>query len=187
MNIYRSVLLTTLFVLAACGASDTGAPAATVVSGAQPTRPPVAPTSTPAPAPAPATAVPIPPVEVATAQIGQPVVVGEGVAVPAITTGPQQSPTPLRGPRIITLTDNQQNLLLAVNDTFVLQLDEAMEWNISADDPQIVVPVDGKPRTYIAKTRGQTSITAVGEPLCRNAQPACMMPSMLFRLVLIVK
>jgi hypothetical protein len=121
---------------------------------------------------------------VATAEAG--VVDGGSIA-------PVATPTPIRGGRTITLADNQQTLELAVGETFALRLGEQFSWEVQAPQGDVLVPAAGGPLEpgeqglYRAQSPGQVELIATGDPECAKSEPACMMPSMLFRLVVVVR
>lgn len=103
-----------------------------------------------------------------------------GVCAAAPTTTPEG--------RIITLADDGQTITLQVNETFLLQLGEGYDWNITIDDQTIirsvvnVLVVKGAQGIYMAHKEGRSSLTAFGEPVCRRVQPACGAPSREFRI-----
>jgi hypothetical protein len=96
-------------------------------------------------------------------------------------------------PRTVTLTDSGQTLQLQVGDRFLLDLDAGLNWDVTVDDPTVVsLAVDagvpgGAQGFYEARQTGQTMLTAVGDPQCRQAQPPCGAPSRLFRLTIAVQ
>jgi hypothetical protein len=106
--------------------------------------------------------------------------------------GSQVTPTALKGPVTITIQDNQQTLALTVGQIFTLDLGAVFTWDIQIGDPQIIARVadpnatDGAPQRYRALAPGQTELRATGDPRCRRAQPACMLPSIVFHLTIIV-
>jgi len=93
---------------------------------------------------------------------------------------------------LITVKDNQQTLALTVGQIFTLDLGAVFTWDIQIGDPQIIARVadpnatDGAPQRYRALAPGQTELRATGDPRCRRAQPACMLPSIVFHLTIIV-
>jgi hypothetical protein len=94
--------------------------------------------------------------------------------------------------KIITLADNGETITLKVNDTFLLKLGDGYDWNITVDDQTVVsrvvnvLVVRGAQGIYIAHRPGSARLTAVGSPECLKQQPPCAMPSILFKLNVIV-
>lgn len=99
----------------------------------------------------------------------------------------------MKGPVTITVKDNQQTLALTEGEIFTLDLGALLTWEVQIGDQQIIARVpdpnatDGAPQRYRALAPGQTELRATGDPRCRRAQPACMMPSISFHLTIIVK
>jgi hypothetical protein len=96
------------------------------------------------------------------------------------------------GGKIVTLADDGQTITLQVNETFLLKLGEEYDWNITIDDQTIVsrVPnvlvVRGAQGLYRAHKEGSSTLTAIGDPICRRAQPPCGAPSREFRINIVV-
>ena len=95
-------------------------------------------------------------------------------------------------PEVVTLADDGQTITLQVNETFLLKLGEEYDWNITIDDQTIVsrVPnvlvVRGAQGLYRAHKEGSSTLTAIGDPICRKAQPPCGAPSREFRINMVV-
>ncbi|VVB87762.1 Uncharacterised protein [uncultured archaeon] len=93
----------------------------------------------------------------------------------------------------VTLADNGRTITLNVNETFLLKLGENFDWNITIDDPAIfsrvvnVLVVRGAQGIYIAHKPGSATLTAVGSPECLKSKPPCGMPSILFRVNVVVQ
>ena len=104
-----------------------------------------------------------------------------GVAgvVAAPPAGPAKPP--------ITLADNGRTIDLAVGDRVLLQLGDAYIWTVQIADPAVlsrvvnITVVNGAQGVYEAKQPGTTTLTAAGDPACRQVQPPCAQPSRLFR------
>ncbi|MCX9025394.1 MAG: hypothetical protein OIN85_04775 [Candidatus Methanoperedens sp.] len=94
--------------------------------------------------------------------------------------------------KTITLDDDQKTINLQVDETFLLNLGEGYDWNISIDDQAVisrevnVMVIRGAQGIYRAHKPGSATLTAVGDPLCRKSVPACGAPSRLFRLNVVV-
>jgi hypothetical protein len=94
--------------------------------------------------------------------------------------------------KTITLDDDNKTITLQVDETFLLQLGEGYDWNISIDDQAVisrevnVMVIRGAQGIYRAHKPGSATLTAVGDPACRESVPPCAAPSRLFRLYVIV-
>jgi hypothetical protein len=121
-----------------------------------------------------------------------------GVGVPQATTsappenaGPTLPPSPPSGPITITINDNQRTFQFAVGETFTLDLGGDFDWQLQVGDERIITRVDtgvaAGQGVYKALATGRTELTAAGDPVCRRATPACMMPSVLFQITLVVR
>jgi hypothetical protein len=94
--------------------------------------------------------------------------------------------------RAVMLADSGQTITLAAGGSFSLSLGGSYDWQVQiADqtivsrDPNIPAPADSQ-GTYVARRAGQTTLTAVGEPLCRKVQPPCGAPTIQFRAQIVV-
>lgn len=91
-------------------------------------------------------------------------------------------------PKIITLDNNGQQISLHPAETVLLKLGEVYQWNINIDDQTVInrIPniavIRGAQGIYQARQAGKATLTADGDPLCRQARPACGMPSIQFTL-----
>jgi hypothetical protein len=92
----------------------------------------------------------------------------------------------------ITNAANGTTINLAVGTQALLALDTNHDWMATVEDPTVLMPVVGAAvpvgaqALYVARTPGQTTLTAVGEPLCRKAQPPCGAPTIMFRALIVV-
>ena len=92
----------------------------------------------------------------------------------------------------ITLEDNGRTITLNVNETFLLNLGEGYDWDITIDDQTIfsrvvnVLVVRGAQGIYVAHRPGNATLTAVGSPECLKSQPPCGRPSILFKVFVVV-
>ena len=94
----------------------------------------------------------------------------------------------------ITLADNGKTFTLHPGDSFLLNLGmDTFDWTVNIDNPNVlsrvkgVMVIRGAQGIYEANSLGQASLTAMGNPLCRNSVPACEMPSIMFRITVIVQ
>jgi hypothetical protein len=94
----------------------------------------------------------------------------------------------------ITLSDNGKTFLVHPGDSFLLNLGmDTFDWTVTIDNQNVisrernVMPIRGAQGVYQAAATGQAVLSAEGDPLCRNSTPACMMPSLIFRVTVIVQ
>lgn len=93
----------------------------------------------------------------------------------------------LAAPPPITLADNGRVIDLALGDQVLLALGEDYVWTVRVADTDVlgrvvnVTVIQGTQGVYEARRTGQTTLEATGDPPCRQAQPACARPSLLFR------
>lgn len=105
---------------------------------------------------------------------------------------PAQTQTPPAVAKVVTLADNQTNILLNAGDTFLLQLGGIYNWTITAVDPAVVSRVSvsapgGSQGVYRANKIGGTDLTAVGDPVCRSVTPPCAIASISFNAHIMVR
>jgi hypothetical protein len=112
-------------------------------------------------------------------------------ATPALATS-TATPGSSGSAKVVTLADDGQTIELATGSTFLLQLGETWNWTVTIADPTVVhrlvniAVIRGAQGVYVAAKSGQTTLTAVGDPFCRSAQPPCAMPSRVFRATIVV-
>ncbi len=88
----------------------------------------------------------------------------------------------------ITLDNNNKLITLHVNETFLLKLGEGYQWTINLDNQNVIsrIPyisvIRGAQGIYLAHQPGTATLTATGDPDCRQSKPACAIPSILFTL-----
>ena len=105
---------------------------------------------------------------------------------------PESTVTP-GSERTVTLADNGTTITLQAGDHFVLKLGEIYNWEVVSSDPAVVsrvmniMAVRGSQGIYTAHKAGQVDLTAQGDPLCRASKPACMLPSIAFKVSIVVK
>lgn len=91
----------------------------------------------------------------------------------------------------ITLDDNGRIFTYAVGDTFTLDLGAGIyDWEIPMDELTIFSFKAGKgdvQGTLEALKAGTVVLTAIGNPKCLQSNPPCLMPTVLFRVTLIVE
>jgi len=93
----------------------------------------------------------------------------------------------------VTLTEDGHTLTLHVGQSFLLKLGEGYDWNVTVNDQTIVsrkvnvLTVRGAQGIYDAHKAGATTLTATGDPVCRNTNPPCEQPSREFHLTIVVQ
>lgn len=104
------------------------------------------------------------------------------------------TPQPPWGGNLITLADNGSTYWMHPGQHFLLELGaDAFQWSVSIDNPDVLRQVPslvltrGTLGVYEALHPGQAHLTAVGDPFCRDSQPPCMAPSVIFRLTVAVQ
>jgi hypothetical protein len=109
-----------------------------------------------------------------------------------IHPGPSATPPPAES-QTITLDDQGKTITLAVGDSFLLKLGEAYNWDVSISDQAVlsrvigIAVIRGAQGVYAAHLTGTVTLSATGDPQCRQSQPACAMPSLLFTITVMVK
>ncbi len=101
---------------------------------------------------------------------------------------------PLSTTRNVTPADKDQTLTFQVGQSFLLFLGDNYTWNVTADNPAVIsrVPdvfaVPGSQGVFEAHQPGHTTLTAIGEPACRQEQiPCAAPPSMSFSVQIVVQ
>ena len=93
----------------------------------------------------------------------------------------------------MTLADNGTSVRLYVGQTFLLNLGDQYDWTVNVTDPSIlsrrvnITVIRGAQGVYDALKAGTTTLSATGDPLCRQSKPACAMPSMAFEVTVVVE
>jgi hypothetical protein len=87
---------------------------------------------------------------------------------------------------VLTSADNGANISAAIGDSITLKLDPSLSWEVSLDNPAIVFRpplalIAGVQAVYEIVAPGQATISATGlPPACRNANPPCSAPAVLW-------
>lgn len=106
--------------------------------------------------------------------------------------GQVAAPTAGGGP-VITLADQGQTVHLTVGQSFLLKLGADYTWNIAVSDGKVISQVPNVPLVYgaqgiyVADAAGTATLTAAGDPVCRQVTPACSTPSIQFSVTVVVK
>ena len=94
--------------------------------------------------------------------------------------------------KTITLDDQGETIQLVVGERFLLNLGEGYTWDVGISDETVVsrvrniTVIRGAQGVYEALQPGTTTLSAVGDPACRQSKPPCGMPSTLFTVTLVV-
>lgn len=114
------------------------------------------------------------------------------VQPPAATATPT-TPQPPSQTRSVTLADNGQTIQLHTGERFLLNIGPGYIWTVNVADSSIisrvvnVLVIQGAQGIYEAKQPGTTTLTATGDPPCRQANPPCGVPSRIFRVQITVR
>ncbi len=109
-----------------------------------------------------------------------------------VPPAPTTSPAPA-GSLSVTLDDQGKTLSMAVGDSFLLNLGDVYNWDVSISDQAVlsrvigITVIRGAQGIYQAHQAGTVTLTASGDPQCQQSQPPCAMPSMLFSVTIVVK
>jgi len=113
---------------------------------------------------------------------------------PAVPTGGVDSNPQAVPANGITLADNGKTFLVHPGESFLLNLGmDSYDWTVNIDDQNVisreknVMAIRGAQGVYQAASPGQAVLSAVGDPLCRKLKPACMAPSIMFTVTVIVQ
>ena len=94
----------------------------------------------------------------------------------------------------VTLSDNGKTFAMHVGESFLLKLGmDIYDWTVEVDNQNVihremnVMVIRGAQGIYIAQNPGTAILSASGNPLCQQSKPPCMLPSILFRINVIVK
>lgn len=94
----------------------------------------------------------------------------------------------------IVLEDNGRTFTYHVGDSFLLNLGaDVYEWEVTIGDQNIVAMkigvtvIQGAQGIFDALAPGSTTLTAVGSPQCLKSTPPCKIPTILFKVTLVVQ
>lgn len=88
----------------------------------------------------------------------------------------------------VTLDNEGETITLRQGERFLLKLGEEYVWTVAVADQSVlsrvvnVTVVRGAQGLYEARGMGTTTLTATGDPVCRQSQPPCAMPSRVFQI-----
>ena len=93
----------------------------------------------------------------------------------------------------IVFEDNGKTFHYHVGDSFLLNLgSDVYDWTVTVDNQDVValkvgvMVIKGAQGLFDALSPGNATLTAVGDPLCRKSTPRCGMPTILFKVTLVV-
>ncbi len=98
-----------------------------------------------------------------------------------------------QGPITVTLDNQGGTIALSLGETFLLQLGDTYTWDIAISDQTVIsrvkniAVIKGAQGVYESLKMGTVTLTATGDPLCRQSQPPCGQPSIQFQLTIVVK
>ncbi len=116
-------------------------------------------------------------------------------ALPSPLTATLTTLTPVGSEGYLLISQDQlsQPIELATGQRFTIQLDEGFTWVVQVNEPDILLSLSdlvdrpGFTASFEAVQTGQTQLKISGDPLCRQATPPCMRPSLFFSVVVRVK
>ena len=94
---------------------------------------------------------------------------------------------------IVTLDDQGKTIHMTVGDNFLLKLGEQYTWQVDISDQNVlsrvknIMVIRGAQGVYDALQPGTVTLSAMGDPQCRQSQPPCEMPSIQFMITVFVK
>jgi hypothetical protein len=103
------------------------------------------------------------------------------------------SSSPAASQQTVTLADDGKTISLRVGESFLLKLGEDYDWTPIVADQTIVsramniAVIRGAQGVYDAHKAGKTTLTATGDPVCRQATPPCEQPSRTFTIQIVVQ
>jgi len=94
----------------------------------------------------------------------------------------------------ITLADQGKTFVMYPGESFILNLGAGVyDWSVEVDNPAVLSRETNSPSMYEvqgiyrANAPGQAVLTAYGNPKCIRSTPPCLMPSLMFKITLIVQ
>lgn len=106
---------------------------------------------------------------------------------------PDSDPAYYFGGLEITLDNAGQTIPLKKGQNFLLSLGETYQWQVAVQPAEIlsrnmkITPGSGEQGLYIARAQGKATLSAVGVPMCRLAQPPCSWPDVLFQIQVLIE
>jgi hypothetical protein len=93
----------------------------------------------------------------------------------------------------ITLDNVGQTLMMKPKQGFLLKLGESFVWSVSFTRADVVTSNQkvtlepGEQGVFVARTKGKTSLVAIGKPQCLQDDPPCTRPDVMFQMDIIVE
>ncbi len=127
--------------------------------------------------------------------------VGSGTAsvggtVEPVTPGPaatSEATIPAGGGQVVTLADQGKTIHLKVGESFLLKLgSDTYNWQVNISDQNVVslvkgvMVIRGAQGLFEGRQPGTATLTATGDPQCRQSTPPCMLPSIMFQVNIVV-
>lgn len=116
-------------------------------------------------------------------------------ALPSPITATLATLTPAGSDGYLLIPQDQfsQPIELTTGQRFTIQLEEGFSWDVRVAEPSILLPLNnpvvgpGLTASFEAVQTGQSQLEISGDPLCRQATPPCMRPSLFFSVIVRVK
>lgn len=116
-------------------------------------------------------------------------------ALPSPITATLTTLTPAGSDGYLLISQDQLShpIELATGQRFRIQLDEGFTWDVRVAELGILLPLSdpavgpGFTASFEAVQAGQSQLEISGDPLCRQATPPCLRPSLFFSVVVRVK
>jgi len=108
------------------------------------------------------------------------------------TMAPPPDPTNA-GQLTVTMDDAGKTINLAVGQGFLLKLGEVYTWDLALSDQNVISRVKniavirGAQGVYTANQPGTVTLSASGDPVCRQSKPPCAMASIELEFTFVVK
>jgi len=129
------------------------------------------------------------------------VTVATGEPITAVASTPLAEITPVTptsapdtgGQKIVTRDDQGKTIEVTVGENFLLQLGDGYIWEITISDESVITRaknisvIKDAQGVYDVLQAGTATLTAVGEPGCRQSQPPCSIPTVLFTVTIVAK
>lgn len=118
---------------------------------------------------------------------------------PTATRTPTATPTKnfdldyYYGGQTVTMDDVGRILPLRLGESFSLYLGSGYTWQVVSQPEYLIsqnlkiTPAPGEQGIFVARQRGQGLLKAIGEPACRQQQPPCERPSVLFQIHVVIE
>ncbi len=112
-------------------------------------------------------------------------------SVEAVQVESSRTPFPMHE---ITWADQGRTFVMRPGESFILNLGVGVyDWSVEVDNPAVLSRETNSPwmyevqGIYKAIAPGQAVLTAGGNPKCIQSTPPCLMPSIMFKITLIVQ